>query len=242
MKLFFLLLTVIPLLSNAQEIFKDNSLKSILEIPDKAAIQSRIKFLADDKLKGRKASSPEFKVAVDYVINQFKQLGIEPKGDEGYLQKVIIRTGKVDTTKVSMIFNGTSLDYGSEFVVMPDMNNPVTNFEGEVIFVGQGISASHLKHDDYAGIDVKGKVVLYLGSVPEQFPASERAHFTSTAMRADLAATKGAIGAIAVNATPRQFGQARGGSRNGIQGIVNKNGKVSARSGATHLAINFYAV
>jgi hypothetical protein len=78
--------------------------------------------------------------------------------------------------------------------------------------------------------------------IPDDFPASERAHFNSTAVRADFAASKGAVGAIVVSSTPRQFAQARSGSVNGIQGIVNKNGRVTVRSSINHPNMKFYAV
>ena len=241
-KLLLLAFVYTSLLVSAQEIFNDIQVQSVLRLPDKEAIKSHIQYLADDKLQGRRASSPGYKMAVDYVINQFKQLGVAPKGDEGYIQKVIIRTGKLDSTKTTFTWNNQALQFGVDYAVLPNMNSLVIDFEGEVVFVGQGIAAPHLNHDDYAGLDVKGKVVMMVASVPETFPASERAHFTSTAMRADFAASKGAIGAIAINTTARQFNVARAGAKNGIQGIVNKNKWVTARNGATHPNMKFYAI
>lgn len=239
-----LLITVFLLaawLVGAQDLSKNKALKKVLELPDQEAIKQRIKYLADDKLKGRKPGTPGYQMAVDYAIGQFKLLGIAPKGDDGYLQKVILRTGRVDSTKTSLHWNDAAIKLGKDMVVMPNMNNAQHSGSGEVIFVGHGISAPHLGHDDFAGLDLTGKVVLMMPGVPEKFPASERAHFNSMVTRAEMAANRGAVGAIAV-ANESAFKQAFDGSYKGSRGIVNKSGIVSARSVAAHSSLKFYVV
>jgi hypothetical protein len=226
---------------SAQDLAKDKSLKKVMELPDKEAIKARIKYLADDKLLGRKPGQPGYQMAVDFVIDQFKSIGVQPKGDEGYLQKVVLRTGKVDSTKQSFTWNDSKLKLGRDIVIMPDMNSATNSGEADVIFIGYGISAPHLGHDDLAGIDVKGKVVLMIPGVPDKFPASERAHFNSMVTRAEMAAVKGAVGAISL-ANEQGFNQAKAGSFSGSRGIVNKGGRVSARSVVTHPGLKFFAV
>lgn len=169
LRLFFVVLLLSPTVVCSQNILNKKTLDPILESVDKEAIKSRIKYLADDKLQGRKAGTPGYQMAVDYVIDELKQLGVEPKGDEGYLQKVVLRTAKADSTKVSLVLNGSPLRYGQEAVIMPDMNRNETMAEAEVVFVGMGISAPSQGYDDYAGIDVKGKVVIMVPELPAQF-------------------------------------------------------------------------
>jgi hypothetical protein len=67
-----------------------------------------------------------------------------------------------------------------------------------MVFAGFGVSASELSHDDYAGRDVRGKVVVLLSNAPSRFPSEQRAHHASRRRKADLAAAKGAIGVIIV--------------------------------------------
>jgi Zn-dependent M28 family amino/carboxypeptidase len=227
--------------ASAQDLAKDKTLKKVMALPDKEAIKSRIKYLADNKLLGRKPGQPGYQMAVDFVIDQFKTLGVQPKGDEGYLQKVVLRTGKVDSTQSAFYWNDKRLRLGKEIVVMPDMNNAMNAGEGDIIFIGYGISAPHLGHDDLADIDVRGKIVMMATGVPEKFPASERAHFNSMVTRAEMAAARGAIGAIAIVAE-QAFNQSKAGSFSGSRGIVNKGGRVSARSVTTHPNLKFYAV
>jgi len=245
MKLLPLLLTINFFLffqAQAQDLSKDKSIKKILALPDKEAIRSRIQYLADDKLLGRRPGTPGYQMAVDYVIEQFKQLGVQPKGDDGYLQKVVIRTAKVDSTKVSFMLNDKLFNYGSDMVVMPDMIKTETLGEAPVVFVGMGISAPYLGHDDYTGIDVKGKVVIMIPEVPSTFSDTERAHFTSMALRAEAAASHGAIGVIAIIKDKTRYKSAYDGSAKGVQGTVNKNGSVTASRVPNDQNLKFYVV
>lgn len=210
-------------------------------LPDKDDVRSRIQFLSHDSLRGRKPGTPGFQMAVDFVIGQFKKLGVEPKGDEGYLQKVVLRTAKSDTSKFNFEWNGTPLQFRKEATILPDVNNAETSFEGQVIFVGQGISAPHLGQDDFIGLDVKGKIVMMVSGVPEKFPASERAHFNSMATRADAAGKLGAVGVIAVILTDPAYKAWADGAK-GVRGTVNKDGTVSSGRVPTHRGIKFFAV
>jgi Peptidase family M28 len=241
----FILVFCAMLLCNiafAQDLAKDKFLKRIMELPDKEAIKSRIKYLADDKLLGRKPGTPGFQMAVDYVIDQFKQLGIEPKGDEGYLQKVVLRTARVDSAKSSFAWNDKSLTYGRDVLIMPNMNFEEASVEAQVVFVGMGISAPHLSYDDYTGLDVKGKIVIMMPEVPSHFSDMEKAHFSNMAIRADAAAARGAVGAIALVANASRYKAEYEGSARGTQGIVNKNGSVAASRVPNNMNIKFFAV
>jgi Zn-dependent M28 family amino/carboxypeptidase len=226
----------------SQNLAKDKSLRITLTLPDQEVIKERIRYLADDALRGRKPGTPGYEMAVAYVVDQFKKIGVEPKGDDGYLQKVTLRTGKVDTLKVSAMWNGLPLRVGKDITILPDMNRAENGGEGEVMFVGHGISARHLGHDDFAGIDVKGKIVLMVSGVPEKFPASERAHFNSMAVRAEVAAEQGAIGAIGVVATETAFKSSVEAAVFGTRGTTNRDGSTTASRVPDHASLKFYAI
>jgi hypothetical protein len=68
--------------------------------------------------------------------------------------------------------------------------------EAPVVFVGYGVVDPGRKYDDYAGLDVKGKIVVQLPGAPADFPANERAHFASGVEKARVAAGHGAVGII----------------------------------------------
>ena len=165
-------------------------IKKTLALVDTMQIRERIIYLSDDKLKGRKPGTEGYQMAVDYAIGQFKKLGIEPKGDEGYLQKVILRTASVDSASSSFYLNGQKLSLGKQAIVWPDMNRASSSAEAELVWVGYGISAPHLGYDDYTNVSVEGKIVVLKGGTPADFPASEKAHFNGLANKGDIAGRK----------------------------------------------------
>ena len=81
-----------------------------------------------------------------------------------------------------------------------------TTLDAPVVFVGQGIVAPTYRRDDYAGVDVRGKIVAILGGAPSRFQSEERAHFASPATKAAIAAQHGAIGIVQI--LPRALGRA----------------------------------
>jgi Zn-dependent M28 family amino/carboxypeptidase len=80
-----------------------------------------------------------------------------------------------------------------------------------VVVAGLGITAPELNHDDYAGLDVRGKIVLLVGGAPKSFPNLQRAHYASGRLKARNAVARGAVGVIAVDLpeTEKLFGWAR---------------------------------
>jgi hypothetical protein len=71
-----------------------------------------------------------------------------------------------------------------------------TTAEGKVIFVGFGISAPELKHDDYQGVDVKDKIVAIFPGAPAKWESTQRAYYSSTYLKGQTAAKHGAVGVI----------------------------------------------
>jgi Peptidase family M28/PA domain len=218
----------------AQEVkLNSKELDPVLANADKAQIRERIKYLADDKLLGRLPGTEGYKMAVDFVVKELKALGVKPKGEaNGYLQNVVLRKGTVDSAKSSLklvMKDGTvkQLRYGKDYAFAPDLNKSSNGTEGDVVFVGYGIVAPHLQHDDYKNIDVKGKVVLLQTGTPPNFPASERAHFNLMGSKCEEASKRGAVGVIVMvggNETLQLGGFTRS-SLDGITAYVNPDGK-----------------
>ena len=65
---------------------------------------------------------------------------------------------------------------------------------GEVVFVGYGVSAPELGYDDYADTDVTGKIILYLSGSPAMLPSTQRAYYSSGAVKNEEASARGAVG------------------------------------------------
>jgi len=170
---------------------------------DQAAMKAHVMFLASDALRGREAGTPEYRIAAEYVASRFFAAGLKPAGDKGgYLQTVpLLRYQPADHGDLVLTAKGGApmpLVFGRDFVPGAVPGKPQFALDAPVVFVGQGIVAPKYKRNDYAGVDVRGKVVAFLGETPTSFQSEERAHFASPATRTAIAAERGAVGAILI--------------------------------------------
>lgn len=159
-----------------------------------------MRYLADDKLEGRKPGTRGFELAAQYVEARFKTLGFKPMGQSGtFRQKVPLRRAQVREAGSTMTItrDGTpeqKLIYGKNFVFSPQFGQEISIVSAPVVFVGFGVSAPELGYDDYANIDVKGKIVACFNGAPATFPSNQRAY--SNSAKPEVAAAKGAVGMI----------------------------------------------
>ncbi len=134
-------------------------------------LQADIAFLASDDLRGRNAGSAEDHIAADFIASEFMRLGLKPAGDAGtYFQKMEIDTAEMDREHTTF----TARIAGAEhtYRMGPDFRWARQSLRagtacGEVAFAGYGISAPEYGYDDFAGTDVKGKVLLVLAREPQ---------------------------------------------------------------------------
>jgi hypothetical protein len=199
----FLLGAMSSQLSHAQQIKLSPNVKKAFNIVDSAQIKADIKYLADDKLLGRMPGTPGYRMAVDYVVTHLKALHVKPAGEKGtWLQTVRLR--KAIAHDAIMTFNPSSYIMGgvkdTDYLVYPNPIVPKVNTYGTVVFAGYGISQPTLGYDDYAGIDVRGKVLLIMRGSPDQFSSSVKAHVANTTTILKAAAQHGAIGVILASA------------------------------------------
>lgn len=138
-----------------------------------AALLEQIRVLASPAMTGRGVGTPGIERAADHITREFQRVGLKPGGTQGYRQSFAVITGvKVGPkTRLRVVREGSD-QKGSETI--PD--NLFTPFgfsedgvvEGEIVFAGYGITAPELNYDDYAGIDVTGKIVLVMTHEPRE--------------------------------------------------------------------------
>jgi Zn-dependent M28 family amino/carboxypeptidase len=168
---------------------------------DQAAMKAHVLFLASDAMKGREAGSPEFDIAAQYVAAQFYAAGLRPGGDDaGYLQRVPLvsykAAGKGSFAWAPRSGAAVPLVFAEDYVPAANGAKADTAVSAPIVFVGYGIDAPQYKQTDYAGVDVRGKIVAYFGGAPARFSGEERAFFGSGGTKARIAESKGAIGVI----------------------------------------------
>ncbi|PCJ50167.1 MAG: peptidase M28 [Gammaproteobacteria bacterium] len=200
-----ILFTLILTVSCSKEQSSDvNSTVDINNETVKAALRAHIEFLADDLLRGRDTGTAEYEIAARYVVSNFKQFGLKPAGENGsWLQTVPFTKSTLDTSTVEMIVHtkdsSLDFDFPKQFMSGASAVSEADEVRGKLVFVGYGIVSEELKHDDYSGLNVKGKIVVYLGGKPASFPSEMGAHLASGSEKRRNAAEQGAIGIIAVH-------------------------------------------
>jgi hypothetical protein len=206
-KHFSLLLILISFQAFSQKVPIPGSVKKAMNQVDTVTIRNHIAYLADDKLKGRMPGTEGYQMAVDYVVDQFQKMGIQPGGDPGqYTQKLILRKSVVNNSTAKAALkdkngNVDSLIFSKDFQPVPHPMSATASGEGPLVFLGYGVDIPGL-YSDYEGIDVKGKVVVMVTGVPDGIPASTLvSHFSSPGNKMNTAFAKGAVGTILVNPT-----------------------------------------
>ena len=173
-----------------------------------SAIRAHQEFLADDLMRGRDTGSPEHEIAARYVASYFQALGLEPAGDEGtFLQAVPLLQYQVDTDSLHMSAKGPSgeleFKWKEDFLMGGDAVREETSITAPVVFVGHGIVAPDLDHDDYEGVDVENKIVLMIGGAPASLPHNQRAYYSSGSNKIQEAVDRGAVGVISFRNSER---------------------------------------
>ena len=168
-----------------------------------AAIAGHMKFLASDLLEGRAAGTRGHDLAAAYVAAQFEAAGVRPGAGDSYLQQIrFVRTRADENSTITLQPDegpALLLRYGDAFVTGGDPLHADRTTSGRIVVAGYGISAPELDHDDYAGIDARGKIVVVFSGAPRHFEGTMRAHHSSTVGKILNAAAHGAVGIITIN-------------------------------------------
>jgi len=170
-------------------------------------LRAHIEFLADDLMRGRQPGSDGYNIAANYVSSQFQQMGLLPAGsDGGYFQQVPLRQAFLVPGSAELVLSlgaeTIPLVFIDQFYMGPDLASTSAELEAGLVFAGYGIEAAELEHNDYANLDVKGKVVVLFAGQPHDFPSEEGAHFASNMEKTRAAVRHGAVGMLIIH-TPR---------------------------------------
>ncbi|NOT33440.1 MAG: M20/M25/M40 family metallo-hydrolase [Candidatus Eisenbacteria bacterium] len=166
------------------------------------AIRGHIEILADDRFEGRETGTPGYQLAARYVAAQFRALGLEPADSSGYLQPIAFRRYSTVPSgcRLSITRAGREVTfrYREHWLASADPLREKWSVEAPMVFAGHGITAPEFGYDDYANLDVTGKIVVLLSGAPKSFPADPRAHYSSGLVRDRNAAAHGAVGIVSV--------------------------------------------
>lgn len=164
------------------------------------ALRAHMGFLASDLLEGRRTGTRGYDLAAAYVAARFEAAGVAPGASGSYYQQVPFREGVVDQARTEMVVSrggeARRLVVREDFLPVSSLSLERGEIEAPVVYVGFGVTAAERHYDDYAGLDVRGKIVLIAGGAPSSFPIDERAHHSSRRTKRENAVAHGAAGIL----------------------------------------------
>lgn len=167
--------------------------------PDGQRAYDHIRYLASDEMKGRRAGSPEYQKAAEYVAAKMKEYGLTPGGDNGtWFQEVPFRNWsdyqqpirlEILTPQHRVYFAGR----GRDFYPLSGTGSGIS--KGQIAFVGYGVISEKPSWNDYENLEAKGKILLLLPEAPAVLDDAAKREWTLE-KKVKLALEKGAVGII----------------------------------------------
>ncbi len=176
--------------------------------PDPAGARwwSHIAEIASDRYEGRLTGTSGYDRAAAYVVGQFKALGLKPAGTKVYLQPVAFVEQTVDQSTSRLTLSGAggtrALRIGDAALLGTRFTQP-PKIDAPLVFIGYGLALPEAGADDFAGLDLKGKIVVYLNGGPATLSAALKSHSRAAAFGPALERA-GALGVIAI-ANPKSM-------------------------------------
>jgi Zn-dependent M28 family amino/carboxypeptidase len=178
----------------------------------KDSLTRHIRILASDSFQGRKPFTEGEEKTVAYLQKQFSSLGLEPGNGDQYVQAVplVEITPTPDPEMLVESARGSfRLQNHQDYVLITENTDSLISLKkDELVFAGYGVVAPEYHWNDYAGIDVKGKVVLVMVNDPG-FGTTDTSLFKGTTMtyygrwtyKYEEAARQGARGCLIIHNT-----------------------------------------
>ncbi|WP_439532019.1 M28 family peptidase [Polymorphobacter sp.] len=208
-----------------------------------AALEGHVRFLADDLLEGRGIGERGHEIAARYIAAQFAGLGLVPAGNsaapDGWFQRITFAERRFTSAQESIAFApagtpaGTGAGKTQTWINGKDIMLSPGNTEGSdeitapLVFAGFGLYDPALGIDDFAGLDIKGKIVVVITGAHPGLPSETAAHL-SRSSKASRALALGAIGLVQVRSYAEQarapFAKAAPRARLPVRGPLGPNG------------------
>ncbi len=151
--------------------------------------------LASDAMMGRNTPSRELDSAADYIAGNFRAYGLLPVG-EGYFHRYHLKRTDLGALN-SLTVNGRQFALKSGMI--PQQESGSGKVEGEIAFVGYGVSRADGSYDDYAGIDVRGRIVVAIAGAPSGGDDGRRSEREGSSLEKMLQASRhGAVGLLVI--------------------------------------------
>lgn len=183
-------------------------------------LESHIKTLSDDKMQGRAPATEGDEMAINYIIDQYKSIGLQPVAGSYKQEMNLVKFSKNVEKSSLKIMNGRKIfpinadtETGSNITFWSSTLKDVDVIKNaEIVFAGYGVEAPEFGWDDFKGVDVKGKILLMLNNDPQltndageldeaYFKGITRTYYGRWTYKFEQAKKHGAVGAIIIHTT-----------------------------------------
>jgi Zn-dependent M28 family amino/carboxypeptidase len=184
---------------------------------DPTKLSETTRVLASDAFEGRSPGTQGEQKTIEYLIGRFKEAGLSPAGDDGgWTQKVPLVHTRLGTGTMASDVGGTAVPLEQKKQIYVGTVRPVERVsidKAPLVFVGYGVNAPERQWDDFKGIDLKGKVAVFLVNDPDfeakpgepaagKFGGKAMTYYGRWTYKYEEAARRGAVAALIVHDTP----------------------------------------
>ncbi len=160
-----------------------------------------VKVLADDNMEGRETGSPGLQRAAAYIVEQLQKDGLQPAGVNGFYQPVKLISRQIDESgsSLALVRDGKAepLALGQDAMFSTRVNL-APSVDAQLVFVGYGLKVPEKNYNDFAGLDLKGKVAVMIAGSPSGMPSALASHYQSAAERYKTLREAGVIGVVSI--------------------------------------------
>lgn len=204
------------------------------KLPDRleSALEGHVRFLADDLLEGRGIGTRGHEITARYIASQFATLGLVPAGTDGWFQRITFAerrfTSDAETISFQPPAGPAQVWKNGETIMLSPGNTPgMDEISAPLVFAGFGLHDPSLGIDDFAGLDVRGKIVVVLTGAHPGMPSEVAAHLARVS-KATRALELGAIGLVQVRTYVEQarapFSKSAARARMPVRGPLGPDG------------------
>jgi Peptidase family M28 len=175
-----------------------------------AEIRAHMRFLSDSLLAGRAPGTPGYDIAARYVATELEGMGLEPAASGSWFEQVPLEKAVTDEAASSLTLSlhgqERKLVNAKDYILSAWFANPArpekataeSDVTAPVVFVGFGVTAPEQTYDDYAAVDVHGKMVAEIYGAPSAFPSTIRAFYSDSVVKSKIAVAHGAVGVLII--------------------------------------------
>jgi len=190
----------------------DSAVEPAAALFNAASIRADVRALSADDMEGRATGTPGEARAADWIESRFREIGLQPVNG-AYRQSVRLvgmrRDGDASSLSITSARGALPLEDGVNVAFWSTAQEPVVQLDAPLLFVGYGVEAPEYGWDDFKGVDVTGKVLLFLNNDPpvsedgvELFGGEARTYYGRWTYKLEQAMQHGAAGALMVHTTP----------------------------------------